>query len=182
MADVRYVAFLRAINVGGHTVRMAHLRRLFEGLTAARVETFIASGNVIFESAMSRAAMEQRVEVELEAALKFPVATFLRTLPEIAAVARLPGFSPAAASQADGCATYVGFLKKRPSAAACAAAAAASTPSHRFAVHGREVYWLRLTLAEDYRGPSLEKLLGPATVRNLTTIRKMADKYGAGTS
>ncbi|MEO8521650.1 MAG: hypothetical protein ABI603_09815, partial [Acidobacteriota bacterium] len=71
---------------------------------------------------------------------------------------------------------------KRPAAAASAAAAAASTPSHRFAVHGREVYWLRLNLAEEYRGPSLEKLLGPATFRNVTTIRKLADKYGAGTS
>ncbi len=178
---MRYVALLRAINVGGHTVRMEHLRRLFETLGAARVETFIASGNVLFESAMPRAAFEKRVEAELEAALKFPVATFLRTLPEMAAVARVPGF-PAAARQAAAGATYVGFLKKRPAAIASAAAAAASTRSHQFAVHGREVYWLRLNLAEAYRGPSLEKLLGPATFRNLTTIRKMAAKYGSGTS
>lgn len=177
---MRYVALLRAINVGGHTVRMEHLRRLFETLGAASVETFIASGNVIFESAIPRAALEKHLETALEAALKFPVATFLRTLSEIAAVAGLPGLSTAAAGEAAGGAIYVGFLKKRPSAAASAAAAAASTPSHRFAVHGREVYWLRLNLAEDYRGPSLEKLLGPATFRNVTTIRKLAAKYGGG--
>jgi uncharacterized protein (DUF1697 family) len=47
----KYVAFLRAINVGGHTVKMDHLRRLFEALEFDNVETFIASGNVIFDSA-----------------------------------------------------------------------------------------------------------------------------------
>ncbi len=46
----KYVALLRAINVGGHTVKMDHLRRLFEALGFTNVETFIASGNVIFDS------------------------------------------------------------------------------------------------------------------------------------
>ena len=50
-ADVaRHVAFLRAINVGGHTVKMADLRRSFEALGFDAVETFIASGNVIFDA------------------------------------------------------------------------------------------------------------------------------------
>jgi len=44
----RYIAFLRAINVGGHTVKMDTLRALFESLGFLNVETFIASGNVLF--------------------------------------------------------------------------------------------------------------------------------------
>ena len=47
----RHIAFLRAINVGGHTVTMDRLRQLFTGLGLKDVETFIASGNVIFSSA-----------------------------------------------------------------------------------------------------------------------------------
>ncbi len=43
-----YVAFLRAINVGGHNVKMEVLRALFEAQGYADVATFIASGNVIF--------------------------------------------------------------------------------------------------------------------------------------
>ena len=59
----RYVAFLRAINVGGHTVKMDQLRRLFERLGFSKVETFIASGNVIFESASRSAkALEKNTE------------------------------------------------------------------------------------------------------------------------
>ncbi|HXW01123.1 MAG TPA: DUF1697 domain-containing protein, partial [Anaerolineae bacterium] len=46
----KYIAFLRAINVGGHTVKMDYLRRLFEEMGFSKVETFIASGNVIFEA------------------------------------------------------------------------------------------------------------------------------------
>src|SRR5678815_3231322 len=46
----KFVAFLRAINVGNHTVKMDDLRRLFEQMGFANVETFIASGNVIFDA------------------------------------------------------------------------------------------------------------------------------------
>ena len=42
----KHFAFLRAINVGGHTVKMDHLRDIFESLGFSNVETFIASGNV----------------------------------------------------------------------------------------------------------------------------------------
>ncbi len=47
----RYVAFLRAINVGGRTVAMRELTRIFERLGFSDVGTFIASGNVIFRYA-----------------------------------------------------------------------------------------------------------------------------------
>ena len=43
-------AFLRAINVGGHVVKMDQLRDFFIALRLIDVENFIASGNVIFES------------------------------------------------------------------------------------------------------------------------------------
>ncbi len=46
----RYVAFLRAVNVGGRTVKMDLLRELFAQLQFKNIETFIASGNVIFDA------------------------------------------------------------------------------------------------------------------------------------
>ena len=60
----RYIAFLRAINVGGHTVKMDRLREIFESLGFANVETFIASGNVVFETtAGDTAALETQNRV-----------------------------------------------------------------------------------------------------------------------
>jgi uncharacterized protein (DUF1697 family) len=68
----QYVAFLRAINVGGHTVKMTDLRELFETLRFKKVETFIASGNVIFESPVDDTGeLEQRIETPARIARVF---------------------------------------------------------------------------------------------------------------
>ena len=83
----RHIAFLRAINVGGHTVKMDLLCRLFEELGLKDVETFIASGNVIFRSPAKSASLEVKVERHLRQALGYEVATFIRNEAEIAAVA-----------------------------------------------------------------------------------------------
>jgi uncharacterized protein (DUF1697 family) len=75
----RSVAFLRAINVGGHTVKMADLRRSFEALGFGGVATHIASGNVIFETdAGDPAALEDRIEKALQTDLGYRVDTFVR--------------------------------------------------------------------------------------------------------
>jgi hypothetical protein len=80
----RYFAFLRAINVGGHIVKMERLRREFEGLGFAEVETFIASGNVIFESrATNEKLLSSKVERHLESALGYEVAVFIRSSAEL---------------------------------------------------------------------------------------------------
>lgn len=175
----RYVAFLRAINVGGHTVRMEDLRRLFINAGATNVETFIASGNVIFDAPGARAALEARMEAAMESALGYPVVTFLRTLPEVAAVAGIPAFAPADLEMAAQGALYVGFLKTAPSETVRQTVAESGTASHRFVVHDREVYWLRLNMDEEFKGPKTDKLLGPSTFRNITTIRKISARYDA---
>jgi|ERR1019366_5094332 uncharacterized protein (DUF1697 family) len=85
----RLVRFIRAIYVGGHTVTMAELRSLFESLGLPRVEMFIASGNVICESPSTNArALERKIEDHLAGALRYVVATFIRSAAEVGEVAR----------------------------------------------------------------------------------------------
>ncbi len=63
----RHIAFLRGINVGGHRVKMDELRRLFGELSFSDVSTFIASGNVVFESPdEDRAGLEREIEGRFE--------------------------------------------------------------------------------------------------------------------
>ena len=62
MKKRRYVAFLRAIDVGGRVVKMTKLKQVFEDLKLAEVETFIASGNVIFTSSGDAARLQTRIE------------------------------------------------------------------------------------------------------------------------
>jgi uncharacterized protein (DUF1697 family) len=61
------VAFLRAINVGGHTVTMNALKAHFRDAGFSNVESFIASGNIVFQSkSANAAAVERKIELRLE--------------------------------------------------------------------------------------------------------------------
>jgi len=174
---VRYIAFLRAINVGGHVVRMAELRTLFESLRFGRVETFIASGNVIFESAGADAAeLESIIEQRLQKKLGYAVTTFLRTPAEVAAAASVPFAAPDPAVHS----MSVGFMKASPTSDAVSRVLALATDLDDFHVAGRELYWRCRVRTSDSKvsGARLERALaGPSTFRNITTVRKIADKY-----
>ena len=171
----RHIALLRAINITGRTVKMDRLRALFAEMGLANVETFIASGNVLFDSDDAAEALEERIEAHLQDALGYEVATFLRTPGEIAAVAAHRPFAAEGLESAFG--LMIAFLKRPPDDAATARLMTYRRASDDFAVHGREVYWLRHTQQSEtnFAGATLERSLKmPATVRSVTTVRKLA--------
>jgi uncharacterized protein (DUF1697 family) len=172
----KYIAFLRAINVGGHTVKMDQLKKLFEALGFTNVETFIASGNVIFDSpSKSTAALQKKIETFLEKSLGYKVATFLRTPAELAAIVNHEPFGKTEHT------IYIGFMGDEPEKPATAKLVSSATPLDEFHVNGREVFWLcraKLFSESQFNGARLEKILGrAATLRNTTTVRKLAAKY-----
>ena len=174
----RYIAFLRAINVGGHIVKMQRLKELFQQARFGAVETFIASGNVIFTSPSQEAALlEEQIETLLQRELGYEVKTFLRTDAELAKTAAHIPFE----ALADATSTlYIGFLKTAPPAATKARLLAAQTAVDDFAICGRELFWrCRVASRESvFSGARLEKTLGMATtLRNVNTVRRLAAKY-----
>jgi uncharacterized protein (DUF1697 family) len=177
-ALLQYVALLRAINVGGHVVTMDRLRAHFESCKLKNVKTFIASGNVIFESPVADAAgLEVTIERVLQKALGYPVATFLRTAKEMTAAA---AHDPFPADRLVGASVYVVFLKSEPSRQVKKKIVALRTDLDDLDVRGREVYWLRrdVKARAGEPGPPLDRVLEmPATTRNITTVRKIAEKY-----
>jgi uncharacterized protein (DUF1697 family) len=176
----KYVAFLRAINVGGHTVKMDQLRSLFEAIGFAGVETFIASGNVIFQSKSTNAALlEKKIEQHLLKALGYEVRTFVRATAELAAVANHEPFSAIELSAKDNV-LYVGFLAGKPGNEAKKKLLSLAGATDDFAINGCEVYWLCRTRFSDsaVSGALLEKTLGQrATFRNMNTVARIAAKY-----
>jgi len=180
----RYIAFLRAINVGGRTVKMDVLRTLFVELGFANVETFIASGNVIFDApadapAEETRALETRIEQHLSASLGYTVDTFIRTTAELADIASYEPF-PRADLDADGTTLYIAFLNAPPSEDIAVKVAALETPTDQFHVLDRELYWLvhgRISESK-ITGALLERALGvPATMRNRNTVQRLVAKY-----
>ena len=175
----RYIAFLRAINVGGHTVKMEELRGHFESLGFANVDSFIASGNIIFESpSQDTEALEKKIETHLRDALGYDVATFLRTDAEVAEIADHEPFPDTEANPANKLA--VAFLAEPPPAAARKALMGFRNDIDDFHFHGREVYWLRRDKPRQskFSNAVLEKTLdAQATLRGIRTVQRLAAKY-----
>ncbi|MGI8628215.1 MAG: DUF1697 domain-containing protein [Geodermatophilaceae bacterium] len=170
----RLIAFLRAINVGGHNVKMEHLRSLISRYGMSAVETFIASGNVILDGGRRTPAnVETLLETRLEADLGFPVGTFVRTDGQVADIVAAQPFSVALGRY------YVTFLKTAPSAEATAVLLDLRSEAEDFAVVGREVHWLvREGFESRLTGSQAEwAAFGPGTTRNVTTVRRLAAKY-----
>jgi uncharacterized protein (DUF1697 family) len=177
-----HIAFLRAINVGGRIVKMDQLRALSEALGLANVETFIASGNVIFQSTVKKAqTLEAKIDAHLLKSLGYTVGTFIRSPAELEAIVGYRPF-PIADMEAEGSSLYIGFLAAAPDAEAQKKLLALRTEVDEFHLNGREFYWLcRIRFSESkITGKMLEKALGmPTTMRNVTTVRKLAAKYPA---
>jgi len=83
---MKYIAFLRAVNVGKRQVKMARLRELFAELGYDDVRTYIQTGNVFFAApATDRVALERTIERHLLDALGFEVTTLVRAIAEVEA-------------------------------------------------------------------------------------------------
>ncbi|MCA1595681.1 MAG: DUF1697 domain-containing protein [Chloroflexi bacterium] len=181
----RYIALLRSINVGGHTVKMDRLRVCFEDLRFHNVETFISSGNVIFETDQTGATeLEARIELCLAAALGSEVATFLRTPAELARIAALQPF-PSSDTRLGEATLSVIFLKQAPVGDLSEKIHGLTTGTDELCVQGREIYWLcRTSVARSAVGAALQKLTPSSghlsgTMRNITTVRRLSARYPA---
>ncbi len=174
----RFVAFLRALNVGGHgVVKMEALKMRFTAMGFSEIETFIASGNVIFSSKGVK-GLDGKIAAGLERALGFDVSVFVRTVEELNALA---AHRPFPEKDVGACPTFLmGFLSKDLDAEGVDRLAALATAEDRFHVRGRDFWWLSRhgQNRPAISGRALEKALGqPTTLRNVNTIRRMAERY-----
>jgi uncharacterized protein (DUF1697 family) len=159
---------------------MSRLKALFEDLGFANVSTFIASGNVIFQTKTATAAkLEQKIERHLERSLGYDVDTFVRSDIDLAKILALNPFPKLSKDDAN---VHVTFLKKPLSRDLSKKFVACGTNDDAFSVVGREYYWLRRGRMSDstiWDSPALKALKVPdGTMRNMTSVRKLAEKYG----
>jgi len=169
----KYVAFLRAINVGGaKVIKMDNLKKLFESFGLSNVQTFI--GNVIFEAkAKNTPLFESKLEKQLETALSYRVEVFVRSMDELANIVAQDHFEPQPEDT-----LHVVFLRAKPQKAQFDILKKYNSPADEFAVLGREVYNLRHDRDTSvFSNNFIEKIFGVATTRNMTTLKKIFEKY-----
>jgi uncharacterized protein (DUF1697 family) len=167
-----YVALLRAVNVGGTgKLPMTELKAMCVAEGFAKVQTYIASGNVVFESKLSAAKVKAALEKRLQAYAGKPIGVVIRTAEEMAAVIEANPFPKAPRNW-----TVAIFLDEAPPTDALGD------------IKGRHDEEVRLGKREIYvaygAGMGRSKLKIPAaakgTARNINTVAKLAELAAGG--
>lgn len=171
-----HVAFLRGINVGGHTVTNARLRELFEQDGFAGVWTYRASGNVAFAADRDDAAdLEARIGALLGDALGYAVPAFVRDAASVRAIADHRPFPDVPA----GGKVHIGFLRAPLDAPTRAELVALARDTDRVVFRGREIYWQVAGRFMDsaLSDPAVDRLLADGwTLRTAGTVTGIAAK------
>jgi uncharacterized protein (DUF1697 family) len=179
----RYAAFLRGINLGRRRVTGATLREPFVGLGLSGVDTFLASGNVVFDAPEGRRRQELEVDIAqaLEEDLGFAVETFLRSAGELDAIVARTPFSTEEMERSRGKIQVILFRQEPPPEAAAALLAHASEDD-RLALRGTELYWLPAgNMSDSELDPSaIDRLVGPTTTRTANTLARFHARYFQG--
>jgi uncharacterized protein (DUF1697 family) len=164
----RFVALLRAVNVGGRKLPMAELRELCTGLGWEGVGTYIQSGNVVFGASGSAAALETELEEAVKERFGFHSDAIVRTA---AQWAKLIEGNPFAKEEPN---RVLAGLAKRPIAKGAAEAIAAKAGSDERVEQTAEALWFHYPdgVGTSKITPSLiDRAVGsPVTARNARTL------------
>ncbi|MFW6193761.1 MAG: DUF1697 domain-containing protein [Gemmatimonadota bacterium] len=177
----RLVAFLRGINLGNRRLTMDELRDAFAGLGLEDVDTYAASGNVIFRDPEGAPdELVDPIENHLEETLGYPVRTLLRTLPALERV--FADGAPNAAEEENGFRAHAVFLRHEADGDVMSALADLEGLDDCFGAVGRQVVWLRRGGLKEspFSMRELTKALGEQdhTMRTLNTVERIVAKFG----
>ena len=154
---------------------MQRLREIFADLSLSNVDTFIASGNVLFDSIETSSALEPVIAAALRTSLGYEVVTYIRRTSELRRIAAERPFGNVELTPKTNV-LYVGFLHGIPATEAAARLTTVQSAVDEFCIVDREIFWLRRRQNGDalFPGSRLEKALGmPVTARNVTTINRL---------
>jgi uncharacterized protein (DUF1697 family) len=173
-----YVAFLRAINVGGHNkIKMEDLRNIFEQIKGLKnIRTYIQSGNVLFESAETDVEkLTGNIEKSLNKSLGYPVDTVIRNSSEMKKIVDENPFPKIEVGK--DWQIYICFMKELANNDAVKKLEALSNKDEEFLMRGDNLYvlcnkqpGLKLMFTNNF----VEKKLGVlGTGRNWNTVNKI---------
>jgi len=174
---MKYVAFLRGINVGGHNkIKMETLRDVFAARGYKNVKTYINSGNVIFEMIEADDnALAAKIEQAIQTEFSLNIKVMVRTISEIEDIIKNNPFDGRFENDKD---LHILFLDEELPEDKRQLLLSNNNENEQFAVRNREIFCLLRVgvldslLGKDYIG---KKLKTPATARNWRTVNKIAE-------
>lgn len=168
-----YVALLRGVNVGGHNkIKMAELKDALETVGFNGVQTYIQSGNVVFETAdEGMVSLRERLEQVILERFGMDVPVVLREAHDFT---RLVRDCPFRVEDVENDLVHVAFLQSKASVAATEKLEKFESSVDEYRIVGDDIY---LLLRDGVRNSKLlnqlSKLGVPVTVRNWKTVKKL---------
>lgn len=173
----KYVALLRAVNVGKRQVKMEDLRKLFESYGFTDVSTYIQTGNVIFTAKQADSdKLARELEKKLSRSLGFEVAVFVLSRKQLQSAATTNPFEPERLDSKQRC--HLLFLDRAPGADQRKAVMELQGKEYRFAVKGKVMYYAydRQFDGNRRRNLDLEGALGATgTARTWKVVDKLIE-------
>jgi uncharacterized protein (DUF1697 family) len=173
---IKYVAFLRAINVGGkNLIKMDELRKVFESLGFKNVTTHIQSGNVMFESSTtSENVLAKKIENMLHKNLSDDVLVFIRSFEQLNSIVENDPFKKLTFKVPTK--FYVTFLKAELKQKLKLPYLSAKKDVEIVQIKKREIYCITPEISGSHGYPNLfieKEFRIKATTRNWNTIIKV---------
>lgn len=174
---MKYIAFLRGINVGGkNKIKMETLRAVCTMLGFQNVKTYINSGNVIFETAETNdLKLAEKIEAAIETEFALRIKVMARTMDEIKSIVAKNPFDGQFENDKD---LHVIFLDEELPTEKRELLLSNNNENEQYFVRNREIFCLLKVsvldslMGKDYIGKKLKVL---ATARNWRTVNKILD-------
>ncbi|MDD9966027.1 MAG: DUF1697 domain-containing protein [Myxococcales bacterium] len=172
----RYALLLRGVNVGkNNSLPMAELRAMLSELGCTDVQTYVQSGNAVFDTKLRAAELTRAVETALEGYMGRPIAITLRTGKQMRAIIQANPFEGVATNP-----TFltVTFLARAPTSTEVAPLGAKEWKPERFQTIGKEIYaWHPNGQGRSPLATAIGKLRlrGAVTTRNWKTVLKLSE-------
>jgi len=175
----KYITMFRGINVSGQKkIKMVDLKTLYESLKLNNVQTYIQSGNVIFESSIPEVEkLKRSIEQGVEKTFGFSVSVIIRSPENFGSIIKRNPFIGSGNTEDDS-KLLVTFLAEAPSESIAKTVQQFAKVPEALVVRDKEIYlycpngYGRSKLSNSF----LERKLGvTATTRNWKTVRKLYD-------
>ncbi|MBK7884865.1 MAG: DUF1697 domain-containing protein [Chitinophagaceae bacterium] len=169
-----YLSMLRGINVSGQKkILMKDLKILYEDAGFKNVQTYIQSGNVIFNSTSSK-NLSQKIEQKILEKYQFQVSVIIRTIDEMAMAIKNNPLTKD--KKIDQSRLYVTFLAELPGSDHVITMNTVNYQPEKFIIKEKEVF---VFCPNGYRETKFsnnfieKKLQVTATTRNWNTVNKL---------
>jgi uncharacterized protein (DUF1697 family) len=171
-----FIVMLRGVNVGGNILKMDRLREVCEELGFKNVETYVQSGNIVFDSDRSAASLVTLIEKHLAGECRLAPSVIVRTPAEFRKI--IAGNPFLKVKDIDPTRLYVTFLAAGASKDASGKLSGIKAGGDRFHLAGKEIY---LHCPVSYgetklSNNAIQKTLGvTATTRNWKTVNTLLE-------